>query len=363
MSLRVVKTKIKDYSQIKSLFKRNNLNFMSKDTWLNFSNNPLFKKNKKIELGWKFELGNKIVGHIGYYPTIYRYNKKKLIFSILHGWAVDEKYRSASIILLKKYLNQKKKDLFLGTTFNRHTGQIMRSLGVKQVPIKGLDKSSIIILNVKNFLEMYFQKKNFLLKKFFISTISLAIKIFLWRNINRWKNYKVSHSIKRVKNFDKKFKYFWNNYLKENGQSLQVDRDINWQNWLMKKKLTNNQIITFVFILKNKIVGYSACLMEKKGKYKICKLLDLITLKNSKDYEFDLVLKNLEKAQETNCDYFEYRNTSASKLKILESFSAIQIKLKQNNFYYKANNNKLNKIFETNKNWNPCSLDGDILIR
>ena len=166
MSLRLLKTKIKDYNKIKSLFKRNNLNFMSKDTWLNFRNNPFLKENKKIDLGWKFESGNKIVGHIGYYPTIYRYNSKKIICSILHGWAVDEKYRSISVILLKKYLNQKGKDLFLGTTFNSHTGQIMESLGINQVPIEGLDKSSILILNPKNFLEMYFQKKKYYLKAF-----------------------------------------------------------------------------------------------------------------------------------------------------------------------------------------------------
>ena len=363
MSLRLLKTKIKDYNKIKSLFKRNNLNFMSKDTWLNFRNNPFLKENKKIDLGWKFESGNKIVGHIGYYPTIYRYNSKKIICSILHGWAVDEKYRSISVILLKKYLNQKGKDLFLGTTFNSHTGQIMESLGINQVPIEGLDKSSILILNPKNFLEMYFQKKKILLKSFFINIISKITKIFLWRNINRWKNYEVSHVVKRTKNFDKKFKHFWDNYLRENKQSLQVDRDIKWQNWIMKKKLISNQIIIFVISKNSKIEGYSACLIEKKGKYRIYKLLDLLTLKKSKELEFDLVLKNLKQANDINCDYFEYRNTSESKLKVLENFSAIQIKLKQNNFYYKASNSKLNKIFDTNKNWDPCSLDGDILIR
>lgn len=363
MTLRVQKTEIADYNQIQSLFQRNKLSFMNKDSWLNLWKNPLVKKQKKIVLGWKFKVGKKIVGHIGFYPTLYYFKNKKINCSILYGWTVDEKYRSISIVLLKKYLSQTKKDFFLGTTFNIYTANIVKPFEILEVPAKGLNKTSLILINPLNFLNVIFFNKEFFLKKLILHTISKILKIILWRNINKWKKYRIKNIIKKSKNFDNKFKTFWKKYLKENSDTLQISREIKWQNWLLKKKIINNQVLTLVCLKNNKVLGYSAFSIEKKGKYKIGRLLDLIVLKKNKDIIDDLIICNLNEAYKKGCSYFEYRNTSISRLKTLKSFAGIEIKLKQNNFYYKSNNAKLTKIFSSGKNWDPCSLDGDILMR
>ena len=187
--------------------------------------------------------------------------------------------------------------------------------------------------------------------------------MILWKNINKWKKHKIKNIIKKSKNFDNKFKIFWKNYLKENSDTLQISRDLKWQNWLLKKKITNNQILSLICLKNKKIQGYSAFLIEKKGKYKIGRLLDLIVLKKNKDIINDLINFNLNEAYKKGCNYFEYRNTSTYRLKNFKSFAGIEIRLKQNNFYYKSNNAKLTKIFSNGKNWDPCSLDGDILMR
>jgi hypothetical protein len=363
MSLKVLKTEIADYNQIKSLFNRNKLSFMNRSSWVNIWQNPLIKKQKKKDLGWKFKVGKKIVGHIGFYPTVYYFKNKKINCSILHGWAVDKKYRSISIILLKKYLLQTKKDFFLGTTFNKYTAEIVKPFKILQVPVEGLNKTSLILINPLNFLNIYFLKKKFFLKKFILFTFSKILKLIFWKNINKWRSLKAKNIIKKYKRFDSNFVTFWSNYLKDNSNSLQISREAKWQDWLLKKKIVDNRVIIFACFKNNKILGYSALLIERKGKYKVGRLLDLIVLKKDKDIINDLIINNLNESCKKGCDYFEYRNTSISRLMNLKRFAAIEIKLNRNNFYYKSNNVKLSKIFSAGKNWDPCSLDGDILMR
>ena len=95
---------IKDYKKIKILLKRHNMNMIDFKRWVNlWKKNPSLKNNKiKWIKGWVIEKNNKVVGHIGHFPMQYFLNKKPYLCSVIYGWAVDEKFRSLSIVLLVK---------------------------------------------------------------------------------------------------------------------------------------------------------------------------------------------------------------------------------------------------------------------
>ena len=159
--MNVRKVSIKDYKKIKLLFKRNNLKILNFKRWKNlWLKNPFFK-NKKIDWvkGWVIEHNNIIVGHFGSFPTYYNLHKKLYKCSVLYGWVVDKKFRSFSILLLKKIYTQSNVDFFLGSTTNVRAGTIMKSLESKQIPLDQLKHTSFIILNLKNTLEYFFKFK------------------------------------------------------------------------------------------------------------------------------------------------------------------------------------------------------------
>ena len=360
---KIRKVKIHDFKNLKSLFLRNALKFMSKQTWCNLCINPEIKMSKPSCLGWVYEINGKIVGHIGSYSTMYSIKKKKLKCSVLHGWVVDKKHRTLSISLLKKYLTQKNQDFFLGTTTNEKAGKIMKLLDFKQVSVAGLNYSSIIILNLNNFLEFFFHRKKFFFKKFIIFFLNKILSVILIKNLNYWKKNKIPNHVKKIFEFDKIFNIFIKKYLKENKNLIELNREAKWNNWLMLKKISSKKIWVFKSVKNNKIIGYSACLIVHKDKFKYAQLLDVLVLKNNDQVYKDLMIANIKEAYKRNCEYFEYRNSLNVKQEILKNFSSIRIKLKHNTFYYKSNNDKTKNILNNKNNWNPSSLDGDILMK
>jgi hypothetical protein len=360
---KIRQVKIQDFKKLKSLFSRNHHEFMSNEAWHNLWKNPAIEISQSSSLGWVYEIKSKIVGHIGNYSTRYSIKKKKIKCSVLHGWIVDKKYRAVSIQLLRKYLSQKDQDFFLGTTTNAQAGKIMKLFNFNQIAVDGLNYSSIIILNLNNFLELFFNKKKLLFKKSIIFILNKILSIILIKNLNKWKKNKISNHIKKILKFEKTFDIFIKKYLKENKNLIELNREAKWNNWLMLKKIESKKIWIFKSVKNNKINGYSACLINRKGKFKYAQLLDILVLKNNDQVYKDLMTANIKEAYKRNCEYFEYRNSSNAKQEILKLFSCIRIKLKHNSFYYRSNNDQIKNILNKSKNWNPSSLDGDILTR
>ena len=130
--------KKKDYKKVKHLFLRNKLKITDKINWINLWKNPIIQKSKYRTLGYVIENKNKIVGHIGLFPTEYRFKNKKLNCQVLHGWVIDKAYRNFSISLMNKFFSKNKSDFYLSTTTNKNAGKIMKALGWKKINLKGL---------------------------------------------------------------------------------------------------------------------------------------------------------------------------------------------------------------------------------
>ena len=364
MIIREVKKK--DFKEVKKLFLRNDLNFISKNSWDNQWRNPLLKRKHKFIFGWVYINKKKIIGHVGNYSTNYLFKKKKINCSVLHGWVVDQEFRNISLVLIKKYLNNKKNHFFLGSTFNKSAGNLLNSFGFAQVPEKGLLQSFLIFLNIENSLDIYFIKKKLFLKRLFFRRVIIFfsnyfLKFYLFKNINNWKKIHYKNKVKPLSTLGKNYSNFWDKYLKLNSNGLMLDRNKLYLEWILNLKKNNNSIKLFQCVRNNTLIGYSSCLYKKVGKFKYAILLDILSINDDQSIYEDLILANLKQAKKENCSFFEVRNFKLQKYKILSRFEPFKIKLPHNNFYYKSNDNKLSKYFNSQNFWNPCSLDGDIL--
>ena len=208
MNLR--KVSIKDYKQIKNLFTRNGLEIIPIIRWKNlWKKNPILKNKKKWIKGWVIEENKKIVGHFGSFPTKYFLNNKPYLCSVLYGWVVDKKFRSQSILLLKKIFGQTNIDFFLGTTTNEPAGKIMGALNAKQIPLKSLNDSLFVILNLEKILKFILEKRFIPFKKLFLNLSTIILTQLFKTKLNQWKDEFSGKNIIKLKKIDSNFNYLW----------------------------------------------------------------------------------------------------------------------------------------------------------
>jgi len=355
----------KDYKKIKELFKRNNLNMISRGRWKNlWLKNPILKKNKKKWVkGWIIENKKKVVGHVGNFPMNYFLNKKAYVCAVLNGWVVDKKFRSHSILLVKKYFSQTNVDFFLGSSFDVKTSKIMEAIGVRKVPIKNLEDSLLIILKPKSIIRYFFGSKYFPFKNFFSNFLSLLLNFFLNKKFNYWEEKFSSENIVKYHTIDNRFNSLWKKIKNFQTKTITFQRDANWLKWHLNSFIEKKAIWIFFSMKENKINGYTICIVKKNKKKKIksALLIDLIVFDDFDETSKNLIGANIKEAKKRNCDIFEFRGFNEQNRKYMEFFKPFEKKLLLNPFYYKSKNKKLEKLLKDSKFWNPSYIDGDAI--
>ena len=357
---------IKDYEKIKILLKRHNMNMIDFKRCVNlWKKNPSLKNNKiKWIKGWVIEKNKKVVGHIGHFPMQYFLNKKPYLCSVLYGWAVDEQFRSLSIVLLKRYFSQTNVDFFLATNLNETSSKIMKMIKVKEVPTKSLNYSLVIALNLQSVIKVFFRNISFPFKKFILNIFSFFLLLFLKKKLNSWKNKFSPKNIVKHNEFDGKFDILWKKIKSFQKNKLLFRRDKNWLKWHLNYFIKNRKAWIYLSIKNRKINGYSICIEKNNLKtgIKSALLIDLITLKEPNKTSKNLIGANITEAKRRNCDIFEFRGFDNEKISSMNFFNPFKKKLLNNPFCYKPNNKKLNKLLTQTKYWYPSYLDGDAIV-
>ena len=357
---------IKDYEKIKILLKRHNMNMIDFKRWKNlWEKNPSLKKNKiKWIKGWVIEKNNKIVGHVGHFPMQYILNKKNYLCSVIYGWAVDEQFRSLSILLLKRYFSQKNIDLFLATNLNETSSKIMKMLKVKEVPVKSLNYSLVVALNLQKVIKNFFKNINLPFKKLILNIFSPFLLIFLNKKLNSLKKKFSTENIVKQNEIDEKFDFVWKKILGFKKNKLLFQRDKKWLKWHLNYFIKNRKAWIYFSVKDKKINGYSICIEKNNVKtgIKSALLIDLNAFKDEKKTSKNLIGANIMEAKRRNYDIFEFRGFDDEKVSYMNSFNPFKKKLLNNPFCYKTNNKKLNILLSQSKYWCPSYLDGDAIV-
>ena len=362
MKLRQVS--IRDYKKIKNLFRRNSLGIVNFNRWKNlWHKNPILKERKNWIKGWIMMDGNKLVGHFGCFPTKYFLNNRSYICSVLYGWVVDKKFRSQSILLLKKLFTQPKIDFLLGSTTNPRAGKIMKALNAKQIQSESLNYSLIIVLNLKKMIHFFLIKKSFPFKKILSNIISPPLLFLLKNKINYWEDKFFNNNIVECQKIDFRFNRIWNNVKRTHKDTLLFQRDKNWLEWHLEYFLKKRNAWIFLSKKRNKVNGYAICVTNNNYKDEIKRafLIDLISVDKNTDTLKSLIGACIKEAKKRGCDIFEFRGFDKSKKPFIEFFNPFKKKLSDNSFYYKSNNVSLGKKLGKKNYWNPTYIDGDAI--
>ncbi len=353
-----------DYPNIKSLFKRNSLKIINNDRWKNLWNkNPILNNKKKWTKGWVIVEDKKIVGHFGSFPTQYFHKKKTYICSVLHGWVVDKKFRSLSILLLKKLFMEKNVDFFLCTTANPIAGKLLKALHAKQISSFNLKKSLFIILSLEDVIKYFLKEKKLPFKNIVNKITFFALSYVFKRKLNSWKNKYSEKNIIKCKKIDGRFNNLWKKIKNINKEKILFNRDQKWLEWQLDYFIKNKKAWILISIENKKINGYAICIEKSNDAdgLKRAFLIDLVSLNQKKNVSINLIGATINEANKRKCHIIEFRGFDELKKSYINFFNPFSRNLSNNQFYYKSNKVKLDNVLNKDKFWMPTYMDGDAI--
>ena len=267
----------------------------------------------------------------------YILNKKSYLCSVIYGWAVDEQFRSLSILLLKRYFSQTNVDLFLATNLNETSSKIMKMLKVKEVPIKSLNYSLVVALNLQKVIKVFFTNKHFPLQKLILNIFSPFLILFLKKKLNSWKNKFSTENIVKQNVIDRKFDLIWKKIVGSQKNKLLFRRDKKWLKWHLNYFIKNRKAWIYFSIKNKKINGYSICIEKNNLKtgIKSALLIDINAFKDPGKTSTNLIGANIIEAKRRNCDIFEFRGFDNEKISYMNSFDPYKKKLLNRRRWFK----------------------------
>ena len=107
-----------DYDQIAAVEAALGLTLRPREEWLHlWQNNPACEQIPDWPIGWVLEDEDKqIVGSIGNIPLLFKFGGRTCVAATFRGWAVDQRYRAFSLMLVTHKLQHPGVDLHLVTT-------------------------------------------------------------------------------------------------------------------------------------------------------------------------------------------------------------------------------------------------------
>jgi len=157
--LKLREASLKDYDQIASLETRHGLAAKSFEEWTHLHvNNPLLPGSP---IGWVIEGEDKqIVGSVGNVPLLYELEGKRILAVTGRGLVTEPAFRSASLVLLDRLINQPGMDLFLTNAITPASAAAFSVLGCQRVPVGEWDQSAFWITGYLGFQKSLLVMKN-----------------------------------------------------------------------------------------------------------------------------------------------------------------------------------------------------------
>ena len=351
----IKKLNFNNYNEIRRLILRNGLKVPTYRFW-----KKLWNDNEK-KVGEGVFNNNKLVGYHSFFKKKIRFKKKFYNILVSSNWNVDKKYRNTSIVLLNRFFKENC-DFYITTTANKIVANIWKSYGAIEINNLGCKRVIFKILNIKNFLKVFFIKKNIKLPFIVMSIISFFFKIYLllFKNnkINKTLNYYPSSlNLNKINDFNK---YFENNSINPH----EIRTNSNFSNYI-KAISYNKKIYTIIFKEKDLMIGYAILICEKLYNTKIKRMyLGQIRLLNNKYKYINEIFEYLSiYSKKKDCALIEFRNLNKNLIKKLRFDNFFIRFLKNNPYLLKFNNKNKNDIKRFFKNNLDTSyLDGDCLL-
>ena len=290
----------------------------------------------------------------------YHYKGSVYKAAVASTWVVEKNFRSLSIPIFLKYLNQKNIDVFIDSTATSEVGKILKSLKFNQVPKKNY-ASLFWITNYQGFARSLIRKyliNSMVLSKILTAPIAILDYLILKKSLLGRKSHLQETSLNQ-----EKFDTFWSSIKK--GNEFLANRDFNSLNWRFNKGLDEKNMHLFCQYKDGLLIGYvftRRLVIKENGSRKL-QICDYQILPEFTYLINSLLSHVLLLAKEKKYDLVEY--IGDSDLNKMQDFSKKPLVREFDHcpFYYKINNDELKKLMNKQTIWSKSLFDGDGCLR
>lgn len=365
-----------DYQQIAALESRygwaRSFNLWT-HLWLG---NPLYRElEADWPIGWVVEDENKrIVGTMGYIPLPYQFEGHRIIAATGRAQVVEPAYRSASLLLMDRVINQPNVDLYLNNTIGESVAESFSVFHCPRVPVGVWDEAAFWVTNFPPVLDVLRHRhrtgstasdageavaygiRRFLNPLSYRLSLGALLKDRLAKDLRE-----EDVEVQACAGFDDRFDDFWEDLARANPRRLLAVRTREVLEWHFRYSLENNQLWIATITGGPRLVAYA--IFEKKDhgptRLKTVRLVDFQSLDGGTALLSPILSWALRKCRNDGIHLLQNFGRWLETGELIDAVAPFRRKLSNWTFFYRAANPGLAQSLEDKRAWAPSLFDGD----
>jgi len=352
--LKLREASLKDYDQIASLETRHGLAAKSFEEWTHLHvNNPLLPGSP---IGWVIEGEDKqIVGSVGNVPLLYELEGKRILAVTGRGLVTEPAFRSASLVLLDRLINQPGMDLFLTNAITPASAAAFSVLGCQRVPVGEWDQSAFWITGYLGF------QKSLLVMKNLPAPLSypLAVAASLRDRLTKTPLGENDVEVQSCLRFDVRFDELWEELRRRNPHLLLAIRSREVLEWHFKYALLKNRLWIATVVDGVRLSGYAIFDRRDNAKFglKRIRLVDYQSLDGTTALLGPMLSWALKKCRDEGIHMLEDVGRWLEKGELIDKAAPYRRNLSAWTYVYRASNPNLAENLRKRRVWSPSLFD------
>lgn len=355
-----------DYTQIAYLQCRYGMKSGSYEEWRHlWTNNPVYANfHPTWPIGWVLEAERDIVGYFGNIPTSYELNGKRMIAASAHSWVVAPEYRGYSLLLLHEYVRQTHADLLISNTVTRASCQPLTSLGLTPVPVGTWDSSSVWITTHVAFVNSWFARKKYPLRRVLSRPVSLALfarDIVKKESIRHKSRYDCNINLECQYDFDDRFDSLWEAIRVENPNTLLAVRSRAILEWHFQQAIREKRLWVVTATEGSCISAYAIFLLKRSSGDGVQRLVfvDFQARKGLEHLFHGLLTYALHKCHRDGIHLLQTTGSFVKGIGDVRHLAAYRLRQAAWSYWYKPLHRTLDHVLSDPGVWAPSLFDGD----
>jgi hypothetical protein len=351
-----------DYQQIALLESRYGLKVKGCDEWRHlWRGNPMYREVRSDwPIGWVIEDENRqIVGSIGNIPLAYKFEGKRILAASGRAQVAESRYRSASLLLLDRLINQPGVDLYLNSTMSRDAAASFSMFDCPRVPVGVWDESAFWITGYQGFAQSLLIKKNCPLPKPLSYPLSLAV--FLKDAVAAKALCPGDVEVHTCAGFDDRFDDFWSALESRYPHLLLAVRTRACLEWHFRYALEQQRLWIAAVVDGPRLAAYGLFLKKETllSGLKRVQLVDFQSLDGSTALLLPILHWAFRKCRKESIHMLESVGRWLEDGEAVRSLAPHRRKLPSWSFFYRSNNPSLALRLRSPRAWAPSLFDGD----
>jgi hypothetical protein len=364
--VRLRQASFEDYQQIASLQSHYFLKVDSFEEWEHlWLDNPLYRElQSNWSTGWVVEDHNrKIIGSVENIPLLYEFDGNRVIAATGRALVVEPAYRSASLLLLDRLINQPDVDLYLNNTVNKYSMGLVDFFECKRVPVGRWDETAFWVTHYQECLEIFLLQKHCRLARplsYPLSSIAFLVDRFLKRNLHGG-NVQVEVS----PGFDERFDDFWRDLRRNNPRRLLAVRTREVLQWHFRKAFLSNQIWIATVVNSDSsggsLAAYAIFLRNDNPELGLRRMLlvDYQSIDGNTELLSPILCWALRRCRNERIHILDSVGRWLEKGELFETFAPHRRTLDSWTYFYRAADPALAGSLRNRDAWAPSLFDGD----